>query len=149
MLILAEIGEVFGKMACRFRHEITELTEDFATDFFIGVVFRLLNAFAQNWIEIFSAMFQLDEPCHVVDARACVVDLFLGYACVTCQKIKRRLDAMAEADDFDAAVRNGPTHGCHGIDVVEHQGVRAEFTHVLRNIPHDGQRAQCAENTAW
>ena len=148
MLVLAEIGEVFGEMAGRFGHEIAELAEDFAADLFVGVVFRLLNAFAQNRIEVFSMMLELDEPRHVVDARACVVDFFFGNARVARQQVKRRLDAVAEADDFYAAVRDGPAHGRHGIDVVEHQRVGAEFAHVLRHIPHDGQRAQRAEDAA-
>ena len=65
-------------MAAALRHEIPELSHDFASYFLAEVVRRFLRVLTQLRIQVLPILLQPQEPCHVVDAGAQEVDfLFL------------------------------------------------------------------------
>ena len=55
---------------------------------------------------------------------------------------------MAEPDEFNFFVVEGAADHCHRVDVVEQEGVRAEFAHVAGETAHDGYCAKCTKNCA-
>ena len=52
LFVLAEPGDVFAEMAGGFGHEVAEVAEDLAADFFVLVILGLLEHLAQFGIEI-------------------------------------------------------------------------------------------------
>ena len=97
-LVLAEPGHVFRQVTGGFGHEITEMAEDLAAHFLVDVVFGLLEALAQEGVEVLPGMFELEEPAHVIDAGAQEVDLSLRLVDVAGDQVEGGLDAVAQAD---------------------------------------------------
>ena len=135
-------------MSAGFGHEIAGLTEDFAAHPFRGVVFGLLEALAQQGVQVASAMLQPQEPRHMVDARAFIDDFAFGNVGVARDQVERGLHAVAQTHIADAGIRQRPANRRHGIDIIEQQRVRAAFPHIRGQRAHDRDGAQRTENAA-
>ena len=136
-------------MAGAFGHEIAKVPKHFSTNFFIHVVFRLLEIGLEDRVEVLAPVAQLQEPRHVVDARRDEINLLFRCAGITADEVHRRLDAVAQPDKLQTG--NTPqrpaTHG-HGIRVIEENRVGTEFLHVARDFQQCWDVAQSAKYTA-
>ena len=106
LFVLAEPGHVFAEVAGGFGHEVAEMAEHFAADFFVLVVLGLLEHFAQVGIEIAAFVLEAEEPIHVIDAAAGVGDFgFVLDAAISGDEIERGLHAVAKPDERHVARR--------------------------------------------
>ena len=146
-------------MACRFGHEVPELTHRLDADLLVDVIPRFLAVGAEERIEILARglVGEGEKPCHMVDAGTGVLNLFFGPIGVAGNQIHGGLDAVAETDKVDPIGQPAQSQaaGCHGVCVVQEKGMGTELFHILHQFgknrhgpqaPHHSARAERIAN---
>ena len=153
---LDEPRRVFGEVLRAFGDEIADAGEHLVAHL-VGaarVPARLRRAPLgigpdEVGIEVASAavrhdLLEVEVEGHVVDAGRAIADALDRYVEVLGEFLRRALHRMAEADLPDRGILFGDRPGVdrHRVDVLQHDGVRADGEHVLAERPQMRHRAQ-------
>ncbi|OQB36372.1 MAG: hypothetical protein BWY09_01954 [Candidatus Hydrogenedentes bacterium ADurb.Bin179] len=145
----AEPRHVFRQVSGAFRHEIPEMAHHLDTHLFINVILGQLTFFLEQGIQVFSPVFHLEKPAHVIDARRQVVNFRLWHTHIPRNQVEGGLYPVAQPDILQTRhFSHRPAYGRHGIDVVEQIRVRTQFFHVAGEVHHDGDGTQRAKQAA-
>ena len=149
----AEPGNVLRQVSGGFGHEVAEVAHHFPAHLLMDVIGRILEPFPQDVIQVPAVplVFQFQEPVHVVDAGAQVVDPVLGDLCIGGDQVQGGLHAVAEPDigyRF-GELADGMAHRAHGIGIVQEQGARGgQFLHILHHAFEHRESLQAAHHAA-
>ena len=104
-VVLHEERVVLRRVGARLCVEVAQPPEDLEPDGVFVEVLRICDELAQPRVEVLASVLQSDEPRHVVDACAEVVQFVVGHVEVLGQLLRRALDAVAQAHVTDGRVR--------------------------------------------
>jgi len=147
---LAEPPVVLRVVPARLGHVVAERQVHLVADDLLVVDLRAFgDGLVDERIGVLAVPLVFDVPGLVVDASAGVMDLVRCRPDPLRQHHGRALDRVAETRDRDVGLplECAAQHG-HRVGVVEQDGVRAVFLHVVHDVQHGQQGAQEAEDTA-